>query len=342
MIDVKKVLSIVIPVYNTEKYIKRCIDSIVGSDYVDDIELIIVSDGSADSSISIVKEYIKKYPKSIFLIEKENGGHGSTINAGLRIASGKYFRVIDSDDWVSTIDFDKYILRLKNEDCDLVVTNYSQEHIYSGTSINYNYSFLNDNIVYNFNDFDLNDLNGEYFVMATSTYKTSLINNGNVSLFEKTFYVDMQYNVQTFLNVTNFVYYDLNVYKYFIGRKDQSNNYNSFVKNKLNHEKVIKYLIDFYVSNKDVISSNRLCYYKKIIYYMLYTHYTIYCIYDNNKFDAYKNIKRFDKYLKDSDAELYNISNIGFVKLNRYFGFIFVLLGKKITNLTLSFVRKFR
>ena len=93
-----KILSIVVPVYNTEKYIKRCLDSIVIDDVIEDIEILIVSDGSKDSAINIAKEYNEKYPKSVIIVEKDNGGHGSTINKGLEIASGKYFRVLDSDD----------------------------------------------------------------------------------------------------------------------------------------------------------------------------------------------------------------------------------------------------
>ena len=135
-----KVLTIVVPVYNTEKYIKRCLDSIVCPSIIDDLEIIIVSDGSTDSSVCIAKEFQNQYPKSIKIIEKENGGHGSTINVGLKMASGKYFRVLDSDDWFNTIDFIDFVNYLKYDDVDLVVTNYSQEHIYNGESIQYKYS----------------------------------------------------------------------------------------------------------------------------------------------------------------------------------------------------------
>ena len=226
-----KILSIVLPVYNTEKYIKRCLDSIVIDDVIDDIEILIISDGSKDNAINIAKEYNKKYPKSVIIVEKENGGHGSTINKGLEIASGKYFRVLDSDDWFNCKDFIEYIKRLKKEDCDLVVTNYSQEHIYNNESIYLKYKDLKDNKLYDFDKMDLNLLNGEYFVMATSTYKTELLRKSNLKLYEKMFYVDMQYNMVAFSLVKTIKFYDLSVYRYCIGRKDQSNNFTSLVKN---------------------------------------------------------------------------------------------------------------
>ena len=92
-----KILSIVVPTYNVEKYLERCIDSLVYDEKVlNDLEILIVNDGSKDNSLQIAKKYEKQYPNTIKVIDKENGGHGSTINAGLKVATGKYFRVIDS------------------------------------------------------------------------------------------------------------------------------------------------------------------------------------------------------------------------------------------------------
>ena len=108
-----KVLSIVVPIYNVEKYLKRCLDSICVSEVLSDIEVILVNDGSKDNSIKIMKEYEKKYPNTIILIDKENGGHGSAVNAGIEHASGLYFKVVDSDDWVSQSAYMQILNRLK-------------------------------------------------------------------------------------------------------------------------------------------------------------------------------------------------------------------------------------
>lgn len=332
----KKIISIVIPVYNTEKYIKRCLDSLVLDEIMDSIEILIVSDGSKDKSIEIARKYEEKYPNSIKIIEKENGGHGSTINKGLEVATGKYFRVIDSDDWVTSKDFIEYIKRLEKEDADLVVTDYSQEHIYENKTIFYQYENLKDNELYDFDKMDLSILKGEYFVMATSTYKTELLRKSNLHLFEKTFYVDMQYNVVGFYYVKKIRYYNLNIYKYFIGRKEQSNNCKSLVKNQNNHEAVMKFLIEYYCDNLENLSENKKEYYKLIIYYMLYTHYSIYCLYDDNHLEAYNKIKTFDSYLKEKNIELYNISNIGIIAANRKSNFIFTKINGKIVNKLIS------
>ena len=242
-----KILTIVVPVYNTEKYIKRCLDSLDNDKINSKIEVLIVSDGSKDNSIEIAKEYEKRLPNTFKIIEKENGGHGSTINKGLELATGKYFRVLDSDDWVDTKNFVTFIEKLEKQDADLVVTDYTKEFVYEGNSQKMIYTSLEPNKVYDFNNFDLKLLNDEYFVMATSTYKTEVLLKSNLKLMEKTFYVDMQYNIVPISEVNNFVYFDLDIYRYFIGRKDQSVNTNSFVKNHLNHDKVVKYLINYYI-----------------------------------------------------------------------------------------------
>ena len=308
--EMNKVLSIVVPVYNTEKYIRRCLDSILINPVLKDIEVIVVSDGSKDSSVDIVKkEYLEKYSDTIVLIEKENGGHGSTINKGLEVATGKYFKILDSDDWLNSIDFIKFVERLKKENADLVVTNYSQQHVYNQTENIFIYKDLKDGKKYEFNKINLKILNGEYFMLATATYKLDVLKASNVHLFEKTFYVDMQYNIQAMEQVQTFTYYDLDIYRYYIGRKDQSTNVNSLVKNKLHHEKVMKYLLEYYANNKSNMTKNKEKYIEQILYYMLYTHYTIFCSYDKNYDEAYEQIKMFDEYFEKVDKPLYNRMN---------------------------------
>lgn len=337
-----KALTILIPVYNTEKYIKRCLDSVLLNDILDDIEVLAVSDGSKDKSVDIIKEYEKRYPKTICLIEKENGGHGSTINVGIQKANGKYFRVLDSDDWLNTLDLVKFVKRLKNEEVDLVVDNYQQEFTYDGKSEKIVQDKLIDNKIYYFDDFDINKINRSYFAMANSTYKTSILRESGLKLYEKTFYVDMQYNIIPILKVKNFKYYNLDLYRYFIGRKDQSMNLQNFVKNRNDHEKVMKFLISTCIKNRDKISDNKYRYIENITKLMLNTHYSIYCMYFNDKKRAYEEVKIFDKYLYDEDKTIYEIMNkISYIKFNRKTHFIFVRINNKIVFKTISLLKKF-
>lgn len=339
-----KVLTVLVPVYNTEKYIKRCLDSVVVKGILDILEIIVVSDGSKDGSIKIAKEYEEKYPDTVKVVEKENGGHGSTINKGLELAKGKYFRVLDSDDWFNSVDFSTFVKRLEQEDADVVVCNYRKEFVFESRSEYFEYKDLHENTKYVFADFDLNQLHGEYFVMATSTYKTEILKKANLKLLEKTFYVDMQYNVVPMTVVETFAYYNLDIYRYFIGRPDQSMNMNNFVRNQEHHKKMIKWLIEYYTDKMLDLNRNQKQYIEMILTYTLYTHYTIYCVYDSNHKRAYKEIVEFDQYLFKTNAELYEKLNcMGDVRYNRKTKFLGVkhngkfwkkvmLLGKYLKN----------
>lgn len=339
----EKVLTVLVPVYNTEKYIKRCLDSLLLNETNDDVEILVVSDGSKDKSVEIVKKYQKKFADTINLIEKENGGHGSTINVGIEKAKGKYFKVLDSDDWVDSKDFIKLVKNLKNENADLVVTNYAKEHVYSGVSEPFKYDKLKENVKYNFNKFDLELLHGEYFMMATSTYKTDVLRKAKLRLMEKTFYVDMQYNLIPIEYVDTFVFYNLDIYRYFIGRADQSVNVSSFVKNKDDHEKVLRSMIEFYENKKGNMSSNKKKYIAMIINYTVFTHYTIFCQYDKDRKDAFRKIKKFDDLFKKTSLELYKKSNeLSFIRLHRETNFIFVRYFRRLYSKLFTLLKKVR
>lgn len=326
-----KTLTVLVPVYNTEKYIKRCLDSVVVDGILDELEVIVVSDGSKDGSIDIAKEYERKWPDTVRVIEKENGGHGSTINKGLEVATGKYFRVLDSDDWFNSSDFKKFVKCLNGEDADLVVCNYCKEFVYESRTEYFEYKDLEENVKYSFETFDLEKLHGEYFVMATSTYKTEVLRKANLKLLEKTFYVDMQYNIVPMTVVETFAYYDLDVYRYFIGRPDQSMNMNNFVKNQEHHKKMIKWLIEYYTEKKPQLNRNQQEYIEMILNYTLYTHYTIYCVYDDNHKRAYKEIVEFDQYLMNKNRKLYDkLNSMGDVRYNRKTNFIWVKRNGKL------------
>ena len=126
-----KLLTIVIPTYNTERYLARCLDSLLTEEVLKELEILVVNDGSRDGSLAIARDYAARYPDTVTVIDKENGGHGSTINTGLQAATGRYFRVLDSDDWFDTCNFIKYFRALRHCREDVVITPYTQEYAYS-------------------------------------------------------------------------------------------------------------------------------------------------------------------------------------------------------------------
>lgn len=119
-----KVLSVVIPAYNMEKYIKQTLDSLVCDEYMDKLEVLVIDDGSKDDTAAIAKTYEDRYPGTFRVISKENGGHGSALNKGIELATGKYYRPLDADDWVDTSALKAVIAEMEAHDADMVLTNF--------------------------------------------------------------------------------------------------------------------------------------------------------------------------------------------------------------------------
>lgn len=330
-----KVLSIVVPTYNVEKYLTRCLNSLLFDKITNKkLELIIVNDGSKDGSLKIAKYYEEKYPDTVIVIDKENGGHGSTINVGLKVASGKYFRVVDSDDWVNIDDFPDYVNALEKEDADMIITNYSREDVSSGVSTLVTYlDVIESNVLYDSNTFDFITLKDKYFGMANISYKTSMLKDSNLYLGEKMFYVDMEYIILPTPYIKTFKYLEFDIYRYFLGRSDQSISTKSYVKNRTHHEKMMRRVIDFYstLSNEESIKE----YVGKIIYLLLKTHYFVFCKMDGAP-GMRENIKEFDSYLKTVAIDLYNKTNNGYILVNRKTNFVFVNIARNVFSRLVS------
>ncbi len=333
-----KLLSIVIPVYNTEHYIRRCLDSILVPETLEAIEVLVINDGSKDKSASIAKEYEAKYPNTVKVIDKENGGHGSTINKGLELATGSYFRVLDSDDWFDTLAFIRYLDKLKDCTEDIVLTPYYQEYVYNGMQILYEYPGFEFDRTYTFADVTLEKLNDFYFVLASSSYKTEVLRSAGVQLFEKTFYVDMQYNIMAVKDIKTIRFLNDNIYRYFIGRPTQSMSIASMIRNMPHHERVLKFLVEYYRDHKAEVEPEKRIYMANMIKLMTNTHFHLISDLWKNRWEAYQLSKGFMKYLKKTDKELYQAAmDYPYIRLGQKLGYLNVLLCNKLYLKALGF-----
>ena len=305
-----KVLTVIIPAYNTELYIERCLDSLLyHPDIIKDLELIVVNDGSSDKTLEIAANYQNEYPDTVKVINKENGGHGSTVNAGVAAATGKYLRVIDSDDWVNIIDFPEYIKNLKNEKADIVVTNYIQDILYDETTHDFIFSKKDDvseaidistiaNLVKKKNFFF-------EFSMHSMTVKTENLKRvWGEGLLEKTFYVDQQYVAKALISAKNYTKYNLDIYRYFIGRPEQSVSAGGFFDHRQDHERVLRWLLKTTKETEDK-TLNKV--FTEQTYLMLKTHYDgIYLSVSKLTASEKRELLSFDKYLSANYPELHN------------------------------------
>ncbi|WP_026890931.1 glycosyltransferase family 2 protein [Lacrimispora aerotolerans] len=223
-----KLLSVAIPCYNSESYMRHCIESLLPGG--EEVEILIVDDGSTkDNTGAIADEYESRYPTICKAIHQENGGHGEAVNAGLRNATGIYFKVVDSDDWVDYSAYMEILNTLRDfvygeKTLDMLISNfvYEKEGVKRKKVMNYR-SALPKNELFDWDDVKVFIL-GQYILMHSVIYRTDLLKQCGLELPKHTFYVDNIFVYQPLPHVKTMYYLDVNFYRYFIGREDQSVN----------------------------------------------------------------------------------------------------------------------
>ena len=234
-----KTLTVSIASYNVEKFLRETLDSLCSTDIIEDIEVIIVNDGSKDSTVSIAREYVKKYPESFILIDKENGGYGSTINSSLSIANGKYFRILDGDDWVDTNEFSLFVKKLKEINTDLVLTDFMW------------CTFVNSELKekeritcpYNANEV-LQKKEIKSLAMHSTTVKTDILRDGKVKITEHCFYTDFEFILKSLSLSKDFIYLPLCVYQYRVWGSGQSISVEGTLKHYKEYDKIARFALN--------------------------------------------------------------------------------------------------
>lgn len=220
-----KIITFVVPSYNSEAYLKHCVDSLLKAG--DDAEIIIVDDGSTDGTASIADAYAKGYPTIVKAVHKENGGHGSGVNKGIELAEGLFFKVVDSDDWLDGEAIKTYMKVIGGHvnagtEADMYITNFVYDRVGDGT--NYVSEYRRQLPVGRF--FGWEDIKPlrlwKMILMHSVTYKTELLRQSGVRLPEHTFYVDNIYAYQPLPYMKRLYYMNIDLYRYYIGRADQS------------------------------------------------------------------------------------------------------------------------
>ena len=216
-----KLISFVVCCYNSAAYMSKCIDSLLAGK--DEVEIIIIDDGSKDDTGKIADEYLAKYPDIIKVIHQENQGHGGGVQNGLSVATGKYFKVVDSDDWLDAEAYQKFLnaLREDKDDVDLYITDY----VYNIKNEKREVISYKDNFKA-YQKMTFNEMKPlkvyEYLTIHSCAHKTSLLKDLNLQIPKKTFYEDNYFIYTPLPHISSVKYLPLALYDYYIGRPDQS------------------------------------------------------------------------------------------------------------------------
>lgn len=303
-----KLLSVAVPCYNSENYMKKCIDSLLAGG--EDVEIIIVNDGSKDGTQQIGEEYAKKYPTIVKLISKENGGHGSAVNAGIMNAEGVFFKVVDSDDWVKESAYQQILTTLHNfvnegTSLDMLISNFVYEKVGVERKkvMAYRHALPQKRI------FTWKEIKrfrkGQYILMHSVIFRTKLLRECGLELPEHTFYVDNLFVFEPLPYVKKMYYLDVNFYRYFIGRDDQSVNEQVMISRIDQQLRVNRIMIDFLVKMKPRTMKNKKQKNYMIAYLDIITTVSSIMLIRSGTEENLEKKKELWNYLKEKDAYLF-------------------------------------
>lgn len=302
-----KYITFTVPCYNSQDYMKKCVDSLLPGG--EDVEIVIVNDGSKDGTLAIAREYEAKYPSIVRVVDKENGGHGSGVNAGLALATGLYFKVVDSDDWVDEEAYKSLLSTVKahakeGTSPDLYIVNYVYEHSADNTRYFCRYD----------KKFPVGKLCGwdgvkrfrlsHMLLMHALVYKTSVLKESGLLLPEHTFYVDDIVSYDPLPYTRKLFYLNADFYRYFIGRADQSVNLPNMVKRYEQMLRVMQAMTDrwTYEEIKSQPKGLRKYMFHALSDYMLTTMLFVLGEYTKERKAALKQLWR---HIKEKDKKLY-------------------------------------
>lgn len=295
-----KVLSIIVPSYNVEDYLNKGLATYGDESLSETLEVLIVNDGSTDSTPEIAQDYIRRFPQIFRLITKENGGHGSAINAGIATASGKYLRVIDGDDWVITKELTRLIEYLQCSETDLVIDVKTEVDKTSGAcavfplpqNIPLQRDLLFDETI------ATRDIS-PFIMIHTLILKRDYLSTLDFTLLEHTFYVDYEFIVKATAFAKSISFCDTTVYQYLVGNATQSVSDQNYVKRWADHTRVTEEILFFTQKalDRDDLSAARKDYLSEKALLLIHTHYKIALIFDPERKRGKERARAFRDFL---------------------------------------------
>ena len=300
-----KLLSIAIPCYNSEAYMENCIKSLLPGG--DEVEILVIDDGSKDRTAEIADEYQEKYPGIVRAIHQPNLGHGGAVNTGIHNAQGLYFKVVDSDDWVNEESYKEILKTLEelvkgSKTVDLLISNfvYEKQGATRKKIMQYRKCLPQDRI---FGWEEVKHMpKGKYLLMHSMIYRTKLLHECNLELPKHTFYVDNLFAFEPLPYVKNMYYLDVNFYRYFIGRDDQSVNEKVMIKRIDQQIRVNKLMVNAYINCK---STNKHLKKYMFSYLDIITTISSIMLIRANTEESLQKKKELLEYIKTEDKQVY-------------------------------------
>lgn len=295
-----KLLSIIIPTYNMERYLSKCLESVTATIVPDSVEIIVVNDGSKDNSLSIARSFQAKRSDIVEIIDKENGNYGSCINVGLAKAAGKYVKVLDADDWFNTEGLVTFLSLLKNVDADLILTDYTMVY----TNGRKRSAHRNWSVYHEYDETLMADSSFLKMQMHAVTYRSALLRDSEYRQTEGISYTDQEWIFYPMRFVRKIKYFNIDLYQYLLGREGQTMDVHVIRKCVSHHILIVKRMLMEYTSWHEGGNGNKNIYFDYRLLSLTRNIYKLELLSLDNTFD-HKLVKEFDDFIKEHFPDFY-------------------------------------
>ncbi len=322
-----KTLTFLVPCYNVAHCVRHCIDSILVETVLDDIEILLVNDGSKDNTLEILRGYEGQFPDVVRVIDKENGGWGTAINLGIREAQGKYMKEVDADDWVDSPNIPNYIAFLNEHDIDYIATEYTEYFKAEDKHVRHSYQEDIYNKPMSLNDFWENHSTAWDFPIHAITYRTKMLQDFGMTVGDR-YYGDIEYNLYPLPHVKTMCVLPLNITVYFRGSDEQSTSTTGYAKHFRDHAAMSQRITSFFLSVPDLIHPNLRSFIEDTVRGTLVRTYNLMMspIYAGKAEGVKEELKNHDRWLKETSKELYAYCGrqrkhgVAYIRLWRWLG----------------------
>ena len=286
--------------YNAEKTLREVLDSFVGMRHMDNIEVIVIDDGGTDASLEIAKSYADRFPDVFIPVHKENGGWGSTVNYSIRNARGKYFKLLDGDDYYKTGHLDSFVEYLFSADADLIVTPYCTfrdgEELEPQIAENYDSSYIEGHI------YALDKTEKPFpLAMHALAVKRDLLLSHDIRLKEHCVYRDMEFTANIILYADSICFFSKPIYYYRLGRDGQSISIPQYLKHMDEHADIV---YDILSKTLDIRNGRKIQLLYELAEGAYVQQFKIY-YYAKPDRETYRKLKEFNRHIKDKYPVFY-------------------------------------
>lgn len=301
-----KTLTFLVPCYNVAGCVGRCVESMLVDEILDDVEILLINDGSNDRTLAVLREYERRWPDVVRIVDKENGGWGTAINRGVREARGKYLKEVDADDWVESDSLRHYVDFLKNNEIDYIATEYTEYFRTENLSVRHSYR----KEIYD-KTMSLNDFWEQYptawdFPIHAITYRTQMLQGFGLTVGDR-YYGDIEYNLYPLPHVRTIRVMPVNITVYFRGSDAQSTSTAGYARHYKDYVAMSQRITMFSLSAAATLHPNLRKFIVETIrgtavraYYLMMSP-----VYAGKAEGVKAELKEYDRWLKATDKELY-------------------------------------